>query len=93
MKISVLGAGSWGTALAVLLCENGHEVTLWSIDQREVAMINEKREQIEKLPGVVIPEQILVTGNLEESIVGREILVLAVPSIFVRSTAKMMAGL
>ncbi|MDE7367798.1 MAG: NAD(P)-dependent glycerol-3-phosphate dehydrogenase, partial [Lachnospiraceae bacterium] len=73
-------------------CETGHEVTLWSIDQREVAMINEKREQIEKLPGVVIPEQILVTGNLEESIAGREILVLAVPSIFVRSTAKMMAG-
>ena len=44
MKIGVLGAGSWGTALAVLLHENGHEVTLWSIDKREVAMIDEKRE-------------------------------------------------
>lgn len=91
MKISVLGAGSWGTALAVLLCENGHEVTLWSIDQREVAMISEKREQIEKLPGVAIPEQVVVTGNLQESIAGREVLVLAVPSIFIRSTAKKMA--
>ena len=40
MKVSVLGAGSWGTALAVLLCENGHEVTLWSIDKREVEMID-----------------------------------------------------
>ncbi|MCM1494404.1 MAG: NAD(P)H-dependent glycerol-3-phosphate dehydrogenase [Bacteroides sp.] len=92
MKISVLGAGSWGTALAVLLCENGHTVTLWSIDQREVAMIDEKREQVEKLPGVVIPKELQVTGNLEECIAGRELLVLAVPSIYIRSTARMMAG-
>ena len=90
MKISVLGAGSWGTALAVLLCENGHEVTLWSIDKREVEMIDEKREQVEKLPGVRIPDRIAVTNELENSIPGRDMLVLAVPSIFVRSTAKMM---
>lgn len=90
MKISVLGAGSWGTALAVLLCKNGHEVTLWSIDQREVAMIDEKREQIEKLPGVRIPDCIAVSNDLEISMQGKEMLILAVPSIFVRSTAKMM---
>ena len=90
MKISVLGAGSWGTALAVLLCKNGHEVTLWSIDQREVAMIDEKREQIEKLPGVRIPDCIAVSNDLEISMQGKELLILAVPSIFVRSTAKMM---
>lgn len=90
MKVSVLGAGSWGTALAVLLCENGHEVTLWSIDKREVEMIDEKREQVEKLPGVRIPDRIAVTNELENSISGRNMLVLAVPSIFVRSTAKMM---
>ena len=89
-KVSVLGAGSWGTALAVLLCENGHEVTLWSIDKREVEMIDEKREQVEKLPGVRIPDRIAVTNELENSISGRDMLVLAVPSIFVRSTAKMM---
>lgn len=91
MKISVLGAGSWGTALAVLLSENEHEVTLWSIDKREVAMIDEKREQAEKLPGVRIPDRIVVTNDLEGSIAGRELLVLAVPSIFIRSTSKMMA--
>jgi len=90
MKISVLGAGSWGTALAVLLCKNGHEVTLWSIDQREVAMIDEKREQIEKLPGVRIPDCIAVSNDLESSMQGKKMLILAVPSIFVRSTAKMM---
>lgn len=92
MKISVLGAGSWGTALAVLLYENGHEVTLWSIDKHEVAMITEQREQTEKLPGVRIPEGIKVTSELEDSMKGRDILVLAVPSIYIRSTAKSMAS-
>lgn len=91
MKISVLGAGSWGTALAVLLCENGHDVTLWSIDKREVEMIDEKREQVEKLPGVLIPDRIAVTNDLESSITGRDMLVLAVPSIFIRSTSRSMA--
>lgn len=91
MKISVLGAGSWGTALAVLLCENGHDVTIWSVDKREVAMIDEKREQVEKLPGVKIPEQIAVTNDLESGIKGMDMLVLAVPSIYVRSTSKSMA--
>lgn len=91
MKISVLGAGSWGTALAVLLCENGHQVTIWSIDQREVEMIRERREQVEKLPGVKVPEEIQVTNDLESSVKGQELIVLAVPSIFTRSTAKSMA--
>lgn len=91
MKISVLGAGSWGTALAVLLCENGHQVTIWSIDQREVEMIREHREQVEKLPGVKVPEKIQVTNDLESSVKGQELIVLAVPSIFTRSTAKSMA--
>lgn len=91
MKISVLGAGSWGTALAVLLCENGHQVTIWSIDQREVEMIREHREQVEKLPRVKVPEEIQVTNDLESSVKGQELIVLAVPSIFTRSTAKSMA--
>ncbi len=91
MNISVLGAGSWGTALAVLLCDNGHEVTIWSIDKREVEMIDEKREQVEKLPGVRIPDRIAVSNDLESCITGRDLLVLAVPSIFIRSTAKSMA--
>ena len=91
MKIGVLGAGSWGTALAVLLHENGHEVTLWSIDKLEVAMIDEKREQVEKLPGVRIPDRIAVTNDVESSVAGKDILVMAVPSIFIRSTSKMIA--
>ncbi|MBR1866761.1 MAG: NAD(P)-binding domain-containing protein, partial [Lachnospiraceae bacterium] len=50
-KIGLLGAGSWGTALSILLANNGHDVTVWSIDPEEVRMLNDFREQREKLPG------------------------------------------
>ena len=90
-KISVLGAGSWGPALAMLLNENGHDVTIWSIDQREVKMLNEEREQKDKLPGIPLSEKIAVTNDLKEAVEGRDILVFAVPSVFVRSTAKSVA--
>lgn len=90
-KISVLGAGSWGTALAMLLNENGHDVTIWSIDQREVKMLNEEREQKDKLPGIPLSKKIAVTNDLKEAVEGRDILVFAVPSVFVRSTAKSVA--
>ena len=48
-KVSVIGAGSWGSALAVLLANNGHEVTLWTHDPHEIEMLSTKREQVEKL--------------------------------------------
>ena len=67
-KVCVLGAGSWGTALAILLSNNGHEVTLWSIDEKEVAMLREEREQKDKLPGVKVPDNITVTGDVQAAI-------------------------
>lgn len=87
----VLGAGSWGTALSVLLTDNGHQVTVWSIDENEVKMLNEKREHELKLPGVKLPDTMVITGDLEQAIKGKDFLVLAVPSPFTRSTAKRMA--
>lgn len=87
----VLGAGSWGTALSVLLCDNGHQVTMWSIDENEVKMLNEKREHETKLPGVKLPDQLIVTGDLEDTVKGKDFLVLAVPSPFTRSTAAKMS--
>ncbi len=89
-KVSVLGAGSWGTALATVLEHNGHEVTIWSVMEDEIAMLKEKREHVMKLPGVKLAEDIKLTTNLKEAVEGRDLLVLAVPSVFVRSTAKMM---
>lgn len=89
-SIGVIGAGSWGTALAVLLCGNGHEVTLWSIIEDEVHTLQTKRENPDKLPGVKLPEKIEVTSDLEKTISGKQVLVLAVPSPYVRSTAHTM---
>ena len=83
-KVSVLGAGSWGTALAVMLHGNHHQVTLWSALSDEVAQLRRDREQKGKLPGVHIPEDINITDCLEEAVKDREMLVLAVPSVFVR---------
>ena len=65
-KISVLGAGSWGTALSILLSNNGHEVRLWSRFQEEVDALRETRELTFKLPGVHIPEDIDITADLKD---------------------------
>lgn len=89
-KVGVLGAGSWGTALAVLLESNGHEVTIWSIDQNEVQMLLDKREHESKLPGVKLSEAMIITNQIEEAIQGMDFCVLAVPSPFTRSTARLM---
>ena len=89
-KIGVIGAGSWGTALSVLLHNNGNEVTVWSIDPGEVQMLTEKREHEKKLPGVKLPEDMQITGDLEGTIKGKDFLILAVPSPFTRATEKKM---
>lgn len=89
-RIGVLGAGSWGTALAILLDDNGHDVTVWSIDEKEVAMLKETRRHDSKLPGVEIPEGIRFTTDLKETMTDKDVLVLAVPSPFTRSTCQKM---
>ena len=89
--VSVLGAGSWGTALAILLNDNGHNVTLWSVIEDEVNMLLEKREHISKLPGVKIDEKILITNDVKKATDNKDMIVLAVPSVYTRGTAKMIA--
>ncbi len=86
-KISVIGSGSWGTALAWLLSNNGHEVTLWSFLKEENEMFVRYRENTQKLPGVKLKESVLFTTDIEEAARGAELLVMAVPSPVVRSTA------
>lgn len=89
-KAGIIGTGSWGTALGVLLASNNYEVTMWSAIPEEIDMLNEKRELVDKLPGVKLPETMIFTKELKESIEGMDFLVLAVPSVFTRSTAKRM---
>ena len=79
-KVGIMGAGSWGTALSLLLHKNGHDVTVWSINADEVEMLSKEREHKSKLPGVRLPEDMKFTTHVEETVVGKDFVVLAVPS-------------
>lgn len=92
MKISVLGAGTWGTALAILLSNNGHEVTLWSKLSREIKALRNDRSNIPNLPGSVLPENIILTDELKEALADPKIIVFAVASPYTRETARVVAG-
>lgn len=89
-NVSILGAGSWGIALAVLLHKNGHQVTMWSALESEVTMLCENREH-KMMPGVILPEDMMVTGNLCQAVSDKDLIVMAVASRFTRETAKKAA--
>ncbi|MBR1816837.1 MAG: NAD(P)-dependent glycerol-3-phosphate dehydrogenase [Lachnospiraceae bacterium] len=91
MNVSILGAGSWGTAISVLLSGNGHNVMIWSVDKDELKMLDEEREHKTKLPGVKISDDIRLTNDAKEAVDFAELIVMVVPSPFVRSTAKTIA--
>ncbi|MDO5156328.1 MAG: NAD(P)H-dependent glycerol-3-phosphate dehydrogenase [Eubacteriales bacterium] len=90
-KVCILGAGSWGTALSIVLCGNGHDVRVWSIDPEEVRMLMDFREHRDKLPGVMIPSSIEFTTDMEYALEEANMVVCAVPSTFVRTTMKSAA--
>lgn len=90
-NVAIIGAGSWGIALAKVLHTNGNKVTVWSIVEDEITMLKEKHEHVQKLPGVKLPEDMEFTTDLEHAVKEKEYLILAVPSVFTRSTAKSMA--
>lgn len=87
--VSILGAGAWGTAIAILLGNNGHEVTLWSALAPEVELLRNERELKDKLPGVKLPSSVSISDNLEESCKNKDLIVFAVASPFVRKTAQL----
>ena len=87
-KMCVIGAGSWGSALALSLSKNGYKVDMWSRDEEQVKQINEKRENPNFLPGVIFPDSIRLSTDVESVIKDSKIIVLAVPSQAVRSVSK-----
>lgn len=89
-KISILGGGSWGIALAVLLHKNGHEITVWSALEPEIEMLRSTHEH-KMLPGVKLPEDMRFTTDDEEAVKGRDLLVMAVASSYTRQTAKRLS--
>ena len=84
MRIAVLGAGSWGTTLAILLSHNAHAVSLWSYRESYTETIRAKRENPPFLPGIRIPDSIEATSDLVEAVKDKEMIVAAVPSQYVR---------
>lgn len=86
-KVTILGGGSWGIALAVLLHKNGHHVTIWSALESEIEMLKENHEH-SMLPGVKLPDDMEFTTDDKEAVEGKNLLVMAVASKYTRSTAK-----
>lgn len=87
-KISVIGAGAWGTALAILLADNGHDATLWMYEQDLAEETARTRENRVYLPGFSIPNSVTVTSSLEAAVKDKPILIAVMPSHTVRSVLK-----
>ncbi|MBR2622167.1 MAG: NAD(P)-dependent glycerol-3-phosphate dehydrogenase [Clostridia bacterium] len=90
MKIGILGAGTWGIALARMLCNAGHDVTVWSAIEAEVDSLSSTRRH-PNLPGVELPDQLRYTKDISDACTGMDILVFATPSVYIRSTAEKAA--
>ena len=88
MRVAVLGAGSWGTTLAILLNQNSHQVTLWSHRADHSQEMISTRENTQLLPGITIPTEVSITSDIEAAVANAEMIVAAVPAQFLRSAAQ-----
>lgn len=87
-KISVLGAGSWGTALALVLADNHHDVHMWGHRQELIDQINEKHENHDYLPNVALPASIQATTDMKQALEGTDAIIVAVPTKAIREVLK-----
>jgi len=90
-KVGVLGGGSWGTTLAILLYEKGLSVKIWEFSDEQVEIVRKKRENVRFLPGIFIPQEIEITSCLEDVVKDSEVIVLAIPSQVVRGVVEQLA--
>lgn len=91
-KVSILGGGSWGIALAVLLHKNGHQITIWSALKKEIEMLQSTHEH-KMLPGVKLAEDMVFTTEDKEAVEGKDLIVMAVASSFTRTTSQRFCNL
>ena len=89
MKVAVVGSGAWGTALAIRLCKNGHDVTMWTFETELIPQMEEKRHN-PRLPGAVLPEELKISPDYS-CVSGCEMVVIASPSFPMRSVCKGVA--
>jgi glycerol-3-phosphate dehydrogenase (NAD(P)+) len=90
MKVSIIGSGSWGLAIGKLLYENGNEVTFWSPSAEEVELLSRDRVYEAKLPGIKLDAEIVFTTSMQEALTHTGVVVIAVPSQFFASTARLL---
>ena len=93
MKVTVLGAGSWGTTLALVLFENKHDVNLWTYKPQQAEAMKEQRENKAFLPGIPLPPKLNIQTDIEAACHKRDMIVAAVPSQFLRSVIQKIAHL
>jgi glycerol-3-phosphate dehydrogenase (NAD(P)+) len=93
MKITVLGAGSWGTTLALVLLQNNHEVTLWAYTREQTDLMRERHGNPEFLPGIPLPPNLKFSNDIELAAAGRDMIVTAVPAQYLRSVVQKIAHL
>jgi glycerol-3-phosphate dehydrogenase (NAD(P)+) len=92
VKIGILGAGSWAIALSVLLKNRGHGVAMWEFNKADAEMLALKREHPLKLPGIIIPDDVVITNDIACAVGGCDYVVCVVPSQTMRATLKLMAA-
>ncbi|MBN2187916.1 MAG: NAD(P)-dependent glycerol-3-phosphate dehydrogenase [Chitinispirillaceae bacterium] len=93
MNIGMLGAGSWAIALSVLLHRRGHVVSMWEYNAAEAEKLSANRELPSKLPGIMVPPEVLVTNDIAAACDKAELVVCAVPAQTMRSSMKILASL
>ncbi|AMW98631.1 MULTISPECIES: NAD(P)H-dependent glycerol-3-phosphate dehydrogenase [Rummeliibacillus] len=89
-RVAVLGAGSWGTSLAIVLAENGHDTLLWTHRKEQAEEISNQHRNAKYLPETILPENLNATDDMEKAISHAEIVVMAVPTKGIRETCKKM---
>src|SRR5688500_18285044 len=92
-KISILGDGAWGTAIALLLARrDDHETVLWSARGENARLLRDKRENVRLLPGVRIPDRVNLTEDVAVAVSEAELLVSAIPTAYLRTTLQRFRG-
>jgi glycerol-3-phosphate dehydrogenase (NAD(P)+) len=92
VNIGILGGGSWAIALAVLLRGRGHAVRMWEYNEKDAIMLDNKREHSVKLPGIIIPEDVMITNSIAKAIESADFVICVVPSQTMRATLKLMVA-
>lgn len=88
MKIGILGSGGWGTALAILLFNKGYDVILWEYDKTQAELVQKSRKNDKFLPGIVLPDGLVVTANIYDVLKSKDFVLLVTPSHTVREVCQ-----